>query len=480
MKFIIFLALVLNGFVFSYGQTCDCKSNFEWVKKTFEENDAGFHFVLDAKGKKAYDEHNQAFAQKVSNIADPLECTKMLYEWLTFFRPSHIGIIPIQNEQTAKTEAPASQAAPEKWETLKVNVPEFERYLNNKKSTDYEGVWETSPYKIGVKKVDNAYIGFIIETTAEDWKPGQIKFKIQGNKGVFYLRDRTPENFAVVQPIGQSYLRLGRFMLKRLIPQAETIPGVEAHFKSLNADKPYADRLNSTTYILRIPSFDGVEKKAIDSVILANKSDMLKTENLIIDVRNNGGGSDGSYKEIIPFLYTNPIRELGVEYYSTHFNNQRMMEFLKNPDKYGLTEEDKKWAKTSYDVLERHIGEFINLDSVKVNLNKLDTVYPFPKNVAIIINKGNGSTTEQFLLAAKQSKKVKLFGATTFGVLDISNMNFVNSPCNEFELGYCLSKSYRIPEMAIDGKGIQPDYYIDSEIPDYQWIEYVNGVLNQK
>ena len=39
------------------------------------------------------------------------------------------------------------------------------------------------------------------------------------------------------------------------------------------------------------------------------------------------------------------------------------------------------------------------------------------------------------------------------GVLDISNMHFVKSPCGKIELGYCLSKSYRIPEMAIDGKG---------------------------
>jgi hypothetical protein len=59
-------------------------------------------------------------------------------------------------------------------------------------------------------------------------------------------------------------------------------------------------------------------------------------------------------------------------------------------------------------------------------------------------------------------------------------MYYVPSPCNEFELGYGLSKSYRIPDMAIDGKGIQPDYYIDNTIPDYKWVEFVNDVLNEK
>jgi C-terminal processing protease CtpA/Prc len=200
---------------------------------------------------------------------------------------------------------------------------------------------------------------------------------------------------------------------------------------------------------------------------------------LIIDVRNNGGGSDRNYEEIIPFLYTNPMRQIGVALYSTKLNNQRMLDFISNP-KYGLDEKEKSWAKTSYDTLEKHIGEFVNLESQKISIDTLDKIYPYPKNVGIIINKGNGSTTEQFLLAAKQSKKVKLFGVTTAGVLDISNMNFVESPCKEFELGYSISKSFRIPDMAIDGKGIMPDYYIDKEIKDYDWIDYVNKILNQK
>lgn len=82
-------------------------------------------------------------------------------------------------------------------------------------------------------------------------------------------------------------------------------------------------------------------------------------------------------------------------------------------------------------------------------------------------------------MAAKQSKKVKLFGRTTAGVLDISNMYFVNSPCGELELGYCLSRSMRIPEMTIDDKGIQPDYYMDKTIPVYQWIDFVAESLKE-
>ena len=95
-------------------------------------------------------------------------------------------------------------------------------------------------------------------------------------------------------------------------------------------------------------------------------------------------------------------------------------------------------------------------------------------------NQNNGSSDEQFLLSAKQSTKVKLFGTTTHGVLDISNLNLAYSPCENFMLQYGLTKSRRIPEMTIDNIGIQPDYYITPEIPEYEWIPFVVDVLNEQ
>jgi C-terminal processing protease CtpA/Prc len=141
-----------------------------------------------------------------------------------------------------------------------------------------------------------------------------------------------------------------------------------------------------------------------------------------------------------------------------------------------LSEEEKQWAKSGFDVLQQNVGEFVNLDDA-INVETFDTVQPFPSNVAVLIDENNGSTAEQFLLAAKQSKKVKLFGRTTAGVLDISNMHQATSPSGHYTLHYGLSKSLRIPHMAIDDKGIQPDFYFNDNVENHKWISNAQLVL---
>lgn len=254
--------------------------------------------------------------------------------------------------------------------------------------------------------------------------------------------------------------------------------------KFLSSPKPFIERLNSKTLYLRVPSFNGNEKPSIDSLIEKNKKEIESIENLIIDIRNGTGGNDNSYEKIMPYIYTNPIRMPSVEFLSTPLNNQRMYELATNTGialEWGInpTKEQMADFKAKFDTLNKHLGEFVNLNSEKVTISKQDTIYKYPKQIAIIINQNNVSTDEQFLLEAKQSKKVKLFGVTTRGGLDVSNLNITFSKNKEFVLVYALSKSLRIPNMVVDDIGIMPDYFLDKEIPEQEWIDYVSKILNE-
>ncbi len=467
--------------MFLFAQNCDCETNYEWVKKTIEENDAGFQYVLQTKGEQAYEEHCERILIKVKNANTLNECIPVLQEWLALIRSGHIGIIP--NEKKMQSNSAKSVKQLSDWETYAIETNDFKNYLDTRKISDYEGIWWTEPYKIGIIKEGNEYIGFIIESGVETWLKGEVKLKFtitdHGINSVFYMRDRSALQSENVTMIGKNYMEIGDFNLSRLYPEFEEESQYAQYIRSQNADLPYLERLNETTLYLRIPSFASNYKTKIDSVLNVNHEIILTTKNLIIDIRDNGGGSNAFYSAIIPYLYTNPIRTVGVEFLSTKLNNQIMLDFF-NKKEHGFDKKRKKWAREVYEKLESQLGMFVNIHDEPVSEYKMDTVYPFPQNIGIIINQFNGSTSEQFLLASKQSKKVKLFGVSTAGVLDITNMYFLDSPCDDFQLGYSISKSLRIPYFTIDDKGIQPDFYLDKSIPKYEWTEYVNKVLNQQ
>jgi hypothetical protein len=476
-KLSVFLFLIISCSTFA--QECSCQDNFKWLKKNFEENDAGFQFVIDKKGSAAYQNHNALFSQKAKKIKDLNTCRDVLFDWMLFFRPGHLSLAV--NQDFAKKSVSETSTTPEKeWEKLEINEDQLKKNLSNISQPGFEGIWVSAPYTIGVRKRNNEYIGYILEAKKSKWKQYQVKFKIKENpdktySAVFFLGDYSSQKINEVKLIGNNFLKMGFVSLQRKFPvNPENNPEITNYVESVTTQNPFLKEISSQTILLRIPSFDYSNKKVIDSIIAANKQLILSKENLIIDVRNNGGGSDASFQEIIPYLYTNPIRIIGTEYLSTVQNNKRMEEFIVNPD---WSVEEKEWARKGLEKLNSNLGKFVSLEDAIVQESKLNIVYTNPKNIGIIINENNASTTEEFLLQAKQSKKVKLFGRTTEGILDISNMHFVDSPCKDLKLGYSLSKSFRIPGMQIDGKGIQPDYYLDKSIPEYDWVRFTEKIL---
>jgi effector-binding domain-containing protein len=491
MRKIFLLIMMILISSINYAQNCDCSSNLKWLIETFEENDAGFQYVLDKKGKNAYSTHNKIFIEKASKIQSKTACLELLNDWTEFFRKNHLQIVLNENTNTSKAPKELSEKEIIKLykDSPKFNIKEkdFNKYIANiKEKNGFEGVWFSDPYTIGIikdkKKSNRDYVGFIIKSKSPYWQPNQIKLEILKNENgkyymKYYMRDHSIREISNINIVGNNYLLADFVILERIKPILKTEPKIKLYFKSMYANKPFLEKLSDNTLFLRIPSFKLSEKKEIDSLLEKNNKLISSTKNLIIDLRNNGGGSDASYNKIIPYLYTNPIRVIGVQYLSTKLNNQRMIDFMNTPD---WSEEDKKWIKNRLEILNKHLGEFVNLKDDIVGVEKLDTILPYPKNVAILINSNCGSTTEQFLLATKQSKKVKLFGTTTLGSLDISNMYYVNSPCGEFKLWYGLTKSYRIPEMQIDGKGIQPDFYFDKTVKPYEWIKETDKILNYK
>jgi len=353
---ILFVVALLTSDV-SIAQKCNCGVAFKWMKTSFEENDAGFRYILDQKGNEAYDAHNKLFEKRVDKITNPDSCVFAIRQWAKFFRVGHFGFIVNADKNSGSQNA-------------------------------------------GTSKKSNS-------NTQSD-------------------------------------------------------------------DLPYAREYDSTTAYFRIPTFDSRYKKSIDSVIHTNNNLIYNQKNLIIDIRDNGGGDDASFDEILPIIYTNPIRNVSVARLSTSNNNKIWQDYISRKD---LSEATRAIYAGYLEKLNANLGKFVVLHD-SVYTTHFGKVTSFPQNVAIIINAKNGSTAEQFLLAARQSKKVKLFGTTTMGELDISNMFSITSPDGKYTLWYCISKSLRIPDYTIDNKGISPDFFVDKTIPKNEWLPYVAQIIH--
>ena len=474
-----FKLLVLLAFaivISACTRDCNCENAFAWVKQTFEENDAGFQFVIDRKGRQAYEAHTQAIARRIRTANNNRECAEIINEWLHFFRTGHIGVRALRDDRPAPSTQASARRFPD-WERVDVDLNEFRRYLREKDFAGLQGVWSHNIGSLGIKKMENHYVGFIINSRMEEWESGQVKFRIYPDRVIYYTRDRSVRNFRTADLISKNFLLFDYDFRKGSL--IRTFPRYEDRFhRSLSRPNrtPFLERLNETTLYLRIPSFMQEFQWHIEHLIARYKDKITQTENLIIDVRFNGGGTDQSWHSLMPLIATNPIR-LGTNYIlSSEINNQ-----------YWSTHTSKKVVKK----LNENLGQLVlnysedmrDIENVTISEDgrfftfKNDTVFEFPKRVGIIADRYVGSSAESFLLSARQSRKVKIFGHPTFGALDFSNVNDVVSPCGDFSLTYATTKSVDVDNFPIDGIGVQPDFFLGG-IPGYQWVDFVNDILN--
>jgi hypothetical protein len=127
-------------------------------------------------------------------------------------------------------------------------------------------------------------------------------------------------------------------------------------------------------------------------------------ERLIIDLRGNGGGSDYNFRMLIPLMYTGPIRMISNAALATEENiaaNEQLAA-------------DTTLPQAIRDALAGNVARMRTAgggwyefdDRVIDDLEVLDR----RARIDVLVDRGCASSCEQFLLAARQSTKVTIFG----------------------------------------------------------------------
>lgn len=472
MKYILLLSFVVLS-VSLQAQNCNCIQGLDSLKNFIEKNYAGAKDKLTPATKKAYTEHT-ARCLKLARLAkNDGHCLYIYDRWLKFFKDHHIQLNFSFSAEQLKQQAEATEQ-----QTL---TPHQLNQSSSALPFAVEGVYFTADttYKVAVVKSKNGfrdYAGIILSTKATEWNIHQVKFELietapKEYDVIWYNRAHHP-SFGHLSFTNKEneFIKNGWFKMNMPVRDVEVY---KPPFEEENKLVVFFKQLDAETGYLRIQSFDGDYAKQIDSVVNANRQSLESSPYLVIDVRGNGGGSDFSYRPLAPLIYTQPVHGIGVDVLATEHNMQAWEQIIKEVD---MPEDTRTHFLTKVEEAKKHLNTFYSMGPDE--FDTLKAVLPNPQKVAIIINGRCGSTTEQFLLEARQSKKVTIMGTHTLGVLDYGNMRLKKFSCPKYDLYYATTRSRRIDiGQAIDNIGIQPTIALN--FMDSEWLQQVKDYLRK-
>lgn len=463
MKKNILIVLMLVISLSSYSQNdYNCEQSLNLLIKKVESEYPGF------KEKTAdtirYSDFKDRLIIKSQNTEDS-ECSDLLEYYLSYFRDSHMWLYV---ENTNDNETQTLNTDEITVAKVDITLDDFYKYIAESKD-ELEGVWSSSAYKVGIIKKENEYQGFIIETSNKSWKVNEIKFRLmEKGKANYYMGNHSlrEENFELYDESILSFKSLTSKFVKEF-PK----PKLAENEIELKLDKIqgfYFEKLTDKTSLLCISSFDDAYVKKIEKIVSDNQQAIENCENLIIDIRNNGGGTYDAYDEILPYIITNNIRGVGQEFLVTQTLIDQVEDWFDD-------REGKKMARSWIKMFEGNIGKFINTDTADVFVNDIKIANKSPKQIAVLVNKMTASSGEAFTLEAKQSKKVKILGTPTYGVIDYGSASLFDFGCENYKLVMPTWRSMRLPDYPIDNIGVQPDIYLDKSVKD--WVLFTIDYL---
>ena len=476
IKRILILGFVLLLTFLVQAQKSDCLKDFNYLVEKIKNDYPGYNDKVNKETLPDLKHLEQELKNKI--IQYPDSCGKYLSLYASWFKDNHLRV---RRNRTNSNEELKKQPS-----FFNMN---FDSICNSGESI--EGIWIGFRGEIGiVQKNDSDYVGFAIQYP--NYESNQVMFEFSElEKNEFNMTSFNSKNSRTRK--GKASLHIDNKVLEihgdtRFVRQTSNEISDRAFLYSYVAKYPngtniypVATYLNDSTYYLRITDF--YDEYAND-IVIQHWQEIMSRPNLIIDIRYNGGGQDIYYQKLAELIYTNPYESKGVEWYASAGNIKLFEDALKNGE-IRNGEEGIKWTESLLQAMKKNVGGFIShpMDGNEIE-EKSDSVYLNPKKVGIIINEENASSAEQFLLAAKNSKKAILFGnQNTAGVLDYSNAVSEEFPSGNFELTFPMTRSQRLPEHPIDNIGIAPDIIIPFPSTEQlydkldDWVYFVKNYL---
>lgn len=203
--------------------------------------------------------------------------------------------------------------------------------------------------------------------------------------------------------------------------------------------------VNEKVNYLKISTFSRQHLKELSQLYDSIWPSLTSTPYLILDLRNNGGGSDESWHRLLPLIYTGKFETDKVMFWASesnirHYSTQQLL------------------PKTLLESIA--VNTFFTMLPGKVSSFGLKKKSRFPQKIFLLQNSNVASAAEDFILMACQSKKVMTLGENTGGYTGYGNVRSAYSPDKIFLLN-CTTTLYE-KGRRYEFVGIPPDQYLAS------------------
>ena len=468
------ILIPLCGCLFSLktvAQTCSCAQNFQFFEEKIRINYPGFRDKVTDQSRGEFDRFTARHRQLAEQAGSDTACFRILSDWKKWFRDGHVQL----NRTAAQADPVEVRKKYANTEKIDLTETGARAYLDQAGRLSAEGIWRNAEgsYRVAITRQPGDWREFaasILRADSVYWIPGQVKFELKNTDRAdvfavhYYMRDHSMQTDTATLTDGVLHIAKTGDWYREYPGQPVKKPAPSIVYK--------LNRLDSVTLLLVLPTMNENVRHQLDSLMKANRDLFLQTPNLVIDCRNNGGGSDITYRLVSPLLYTHRTTRYRYQIWATRDNAGKYADLQKNNNYPWVYRTYGGWMKRR---ILRNEGKFIGKKGLAKN-GKLKK-QPFPQRVAVLINGNCASSCESFVEEARQSEKVTLIGVNTAGVSDYGNLHTLPLPCYGFEMRYPTTRSTAIDVgKGIDNIGFAPDVRLGPETKD--WVEFARQYLH--
>ncbi len=455
-------------------RNCNCPQNLDTLIARTERNYAGFPAKAQGSNREAYARLKEALRANAAQYSTPRTCFFLLREYVQFFSDSHFNLRYYDEADLDTLRVALTEAA-------------FKKELQQRKPHPLEGIWVNadSSLTLAIRRAPGeTFQAIVLSSKNPQYKPGLVYMTIrQGKRGLIaqYFNTFSSTHYPIKQK-GNLLMGWTDDLFGRIYPQSMTPTEQEelASWRNGNGGlRVYA--LSPNTLVLRVPSF-GNNDAQIAELVQQHDAMIRSTDNLIVDLTGNGGGSTG-WVSFLPYFQTGPIIQqngfVRVSPENVALKLADLEPFVNNP----IPPEYTKYFPDS--VLAKYKQAYRELPTTKaafypvpgVNF-PLDSVTVRPKKIALLVDELCGSSTEYFFFLSKASGKLTSYGVNTFGMMDYEGAGSTALPYDKFRVSIPIVKSSWTDQQPIDNTGFRPDVLLDKIRPE-DWIRHVQKVMEQ-